>query len=48
MMAGVDNNQLVRWKQDGIRVGAREEESLQEMALLQMKYFVRSFGKTAC
>lgn len=44
--ARVDNGTLTVWKDEIIRGGAATLESVQEMALLQMKYFVRSFRKT--
>lgn len=40
---GVDSSALTLWKEEIIRGGADYEESVQEMALLQMKYFVNSF-----
>jgi hypothetical protein len=46
MAAGIVSTQtLVNWKDNTIRIGNCLEESIQEMALLQMKYFVKSFGQ---
>ena len=41
----VGSSSLTIWRDDIVREATTYEENLQEMALLQMKYFIKSYGK---